>query len=291
MRRAPYVEPLLFNRTHNSWTRTLWIGVTIFAVGVAVLTVTENLKLFPAVMLIGSFLIPVVYVVFIFDHRRLSRMTLPTVAMSFFYGGVLGVFAAALLEPIFIRRLTFASAFEVGLIEEFAKIIGVLVVAQTMAHTSELDGLIIGAAAGMGFAALESMGYTFTAFLGSKGSMSATVTVTLIRGLMAPLGHGTWTAILSAVLFRDSGTRGFRLTGGVIGAYLLVSALHGMWDGVPSLIGEFELPGINLLLSESIVGLLGIYILWRVWREAVHRQVSRLRLHRIPRGLPGSQGR
>ena len=75
-------------------------------------------------------------------------------------------------------------------------------------------GLILGAAAGMWFAALESMGYAFTAFLSSQGSLSATVNMTLLRGILAPIGHGTWTAILASVLFREGSAGHFRIIAG-----------------------------------------------------------------------------
>ena len=59
------------------------------------------------------------------------------------------------------------------------------------------DGIILGGAAGMGFAALESSGYVFTAFVDSGGSLSTLVLVTLLRGLLSPVGHGTPTYLTS----------------------------------------------------------------------------------------------
>jgi len=131
-----------------------------------------------------------------------------------------------------------------------------------------MDGLILGAAAGMGFAALESNGYAFSAFLASKGSLSATVGVTLLRGLLSPVGHGTWTAILISVLFRESGPKWFRINLKVIGAYLLVVVLHGLWDGLPGLIAVLLSPGIDVFIGQALVGGIGLFILWRRWREA-----------------------
>ncbi len=218
-----------------SWWRVLLAGVFFYVVGVVVLIMTGNPILFPTVVLIGSFMVPVTYVTFFYNHRHLSRLTMPTVALSFFYGGLLGVFAAAILEPLFIHRLDPASFLIVGLIEEFAKILGVLVIARRAAtHDSELDGLILGAAAGMGFAALESTGYAFTAFLQSGGSLSATVSVELLRGLLSPIGHGTWTAILAGVLFRESRPGHFHFNLKVLAAYLGVVILHALWDGAAS---------------------------------------------------------
>src|SRR5947199_1659057 len=103
----------------GSWWRILLLGLGLFLLSVFVFAVTGNPNLFPTVALIGNFLVPVSYVAFFYERRHLSQVTLVSTARAFFYGGVLGVFAAAVLEPIFIRRLTFESAFEVGLIEEF----------------------------------------------------------------------------------------------------------------------------------------------------------------------------
>jgi RsiW-degrading membrane proteinase PrsW (M82 family) len=162
----------------------------------------------------------------------------------------------------------------VGLIEEFAKVLGVLVVARRRRHGDELDGLILGAAAGMGFAALESTGYAFTTFLASGGSISLFVGVTLLRGVLSPLGHGTWTAILAGVLFRETRKRRFRLDRSVLGAYLTVSLLHGLWDGLPGLLNGFLAPGVDVLAALAVVSATGLFLLWWRWREAVRLQTA-----------------
>lgn len=251
-----------------SWWRVLLTALLFYVLMLGALILTGNPNLFPTVVLLGSFMVPAAYVTFFYDHRHLSRLTLPTTALSFFYGGILGVLAASILEPLFVRHLSFSTAFTVGFIEEFAKILGVLVIARHHRHDSELDGLILGAAAGMGFAALESMGYTFSAFLRSGGSLSIAVVVTLIRGIFSPLGHGTWTAILAAVLFRESTAGRFRLNTKVLGAYLTVVILHGLWDGVPAVMAMFVLPGLDFFIAQATIGILGLIILWRHWREA-----------------------
>jgi RsiW-degrading membrane proteinase PrsW (M82 family) len=61
-------------------------------------------------------------VTFLYERRGLSDLSLSTTALSFFWGGVLGVFAASILEPIFVQGLDVATAFIIGVIEEFAKI-------------------------------------------------------------------------------------------------------------------------------------------------------------------------
>jgi protease PrsW len=255
----------------GAWWRILLIGLMLFVVSVAVFALTGNPNLFPTVALIGNFLVPVSYVAFFYERRHMSQVTLVSTARAFFYGGVLGVFAAALLEPLFIQRLTFSSAFVVGLIEEFAKILGVLLVARHHRHDSEIDGILLGGAAGMGFAALESTGYVFTAFVDSGGSLSELVIVTLLRGLLSPVGHGTWTAILASVLFREGAPSNFRLNRAVIGAYGTVVVLHGLWDGLPGLIGAVTGSGLDVLISQGLIGIAGLVILWFRYSEAVRR--------------------
>ncbi len=259
-----------------SWWRALLVGLLLYFVGIAILILSENPVLFPTVVMLGNFVVPITYVAFFYDRRHLSQLSLPTTAMSFFYGGVLGVFASALLEPIFVRPSDPASVFVVGLIEEAAKILGVLVIARRMRHDAELDGLILGAAAGMGFASLESNGEAFVAFLQSRGSLSMTVMVTLLRGLLSPLGHGTWTAILASVLFRESSAGRFRINRKVIGAYLTVSVLHGLWDGLPAVVAALLSPGLDVFIAQGLVAATGLFILWRRWREARRQQVEQL---------------
>jgi RsiW-degrading membrane proteinase PrsW (M82 family) len=258
----------------NAWLRTLGSGFILYVVAVVFLVVTGNPNLFPTVVMIGSFLIPVTYVTFFYERRHLSKLAISTTMISFIYGGTLGVLAASLLEPIFVRRLDVVNLMVVGLIEEFAKILGVFVIARRLRHDSEMDGLILGAAAGMGFAALESMGYSFTAFLASGGSLSQTVGVTLLRGILSPVGHGTWTAILASVLFRESRAGHFRINFKVIGAYLLVSVLHGLWDLLPAVISSIVGSGPDVFIGQALVGGTGLFILWLRWREARRLQME-----------------
>jgi RsiW-degrading membrane proteinase PrsW (M82 family) len=262
--------------SEHAWFRVLLTGILLYFLGVLILMVTGSSNLFPTVVLLGSFLVPVAYVAFFYGRRHLSKLTMPVTALAFFYGGVLGVMAASILEPVFVRQVNFSTFFTIGVIEEFAKILGVLIIARRWRHDSEMDGLILGAAAGMGFAALESTGYAFSAFLHSGGSLSVTVGVTLLRGLLSPIGHGTWTAILASVLFRESKDNQFHLNRKVIGAFLLVTALHWLWDGLPGLLSAVFVSGIDVFIGEALVGGLSLFILWLRWREANRLQIERM---------------
>jgi len=267
------IQPAILAVWRNTWLKVLATSAVFYILLMAALLLTNNSNLFPTLLMVGSFMVPIAYVAFFYERRHLSRLTLPTISLAFLYGGLLGILAASLLEPFFIRQLNLGAILKIGFIEEFAKILGVLVIARHKRHDSEMDGLILGAAAGMGFAALESNGYAFTAFLDNHGSVSATVVVTLIRGLLSPMGHGTWTAILASVLFRESRNGRFRIDKQVIGAYLLVSILHAMWDGLPLIIAYTLGQGLSLLIAWGMIGIVGLVILWLRWREAVKLQM------------------
>ncbi len=257
--------------SHRSGPTIVWwpifrSALGLYAIGVLLLLATENASLFPTVAILGNFLVPATYVAYFYEHRHLSRVSVPTTAMSFIYGGALGVFAAAILEPLFIDQLGFQTAFVVGLIEEFAKVLGVWAIARRRRHDSELDGLLLGFAAGTGFAAFESTSYAVGAFVHSGGTLSVRVVRILLRGLIAPIGHATWTGLLAGVCFRETRDGRFRLTRPVLGAYLGVAILHGFWDGLLHL----YLSGI--VLSFGFVGLsvLSVGAFWWRWQTAQH---------------------
>lgn len=269
---AANIQPPIPVVRRNAWLKVLTTAALFYVLLLVALLLTGNSNLFPTVVMVGNFMVPVAYVAFLYERRHLSRLTMPTVSFAFLYGGLLGILAASLIEPIFITQLNLNAIIRVGFIEEFAKILGVLVIASHKRHDSEMDGLILGAAAGMGFAALENNGYAFTAFLASNGNISVTVIVTLIRGFLSPLGHGTWTAILASVLFRESRNGHFRIDLQVIGAYLLVSVLHAMWDGLALFTSTIYNSGLSVFITDSVIGIIGLVVLWLRWREAVRLQ-------------------
>lgn len=256
------------------WYKLFIIGLVTYILGLVVLMWTGNPILFPSIVMLGNFLIPVTYVSFFYERRRLSNINMTDTVAAFFYGGFLGTFAAAILEPIFIHGLNFKDAIIVGVIEEFTKAIGVLFIYKRKRHKLEIDGIILGAAAGMGFAALESTGYAFTFFLNSKGSLSLTVYITMLRGILAPLGHGTWTAILAGIFVRENRIGHFTINKKVIGAYIIVVLLHGLWDGIPSIMQIIMPTAVAVFIGQFIVGFTGIFILIRLWFQAKRQAIE-----------------
>ena len=262
-----------------SWLHVLFTGLVLFVVSTVVMFLTNNPNLYPTVILVGNFLVPVVFVAFLYDHQHLSSMTPETIAKSFCVGGILGVLGASVLESLLLPILTnpnqglsLSGGLAVGLIEEGVKILAVIFLARHMRRATTMDGLLLGAAVGMGFAAFESTGYAFTAFLLSHGYVGVSIAETVIRGLLAPFGHGIWTGILAAVLFRERRHDHFRITGLVILTYLFVSVLHGLWDGLPRTIFFTIPPGIHISLVTLALSVIGIVVFVLLYRRARREQ-------------------
>src|SRR5436309_7288002 len=120
-------------RGGRGWLHVLLTGIVLFILATVVMFLTENPNLYPTVILIGNFLVPVVFVAFLYDHQHLSRLTPETIAKSFCLGGILCVLGASVLEALLIpalanpnHGLSLGSALLVGLIEEGSKIVAVM---------------------------------------------------------------------------------------------------------------------------------------------------------------------
>jgi RsiW-degrading membrane proteinase PrsW (M82 family) len=219
-------------REGRQWPRVFLGGLLLWAATVAVTFWTGNANLVPTVILLGSFLVPATFVVYAFERHADEVLTSQRVFTAFLYGGVLGVLGASILEAAFLRQPSGFTYVRVGLIEEAAKLAGLWLVAWRLPRYTMRDGIVLGATVGFGFAALESAGYAFNAIFTVEGlSLRNLVATEVLRGVLTPVGHGLWTAILGGALFGAAATRGrLRLTGAVVGWYVVVALLHGLWD-------------------------------------------------------------
>src|SRR6266566_5049680 len=188
-------------RGGRGWLQVLLTGIVLFVAATLIMFLTGNPNLYPTVILVGNFLVPIAFGAFLYDHQHLSALTPETIAKSFCLGGILGVLGASVLEALLIPRpaspdqaLSLTSGFAVGLIEEGCKI--------------------------------------------------------------------------AAVIFRESRPQHFRITGPVILAYLFVSVLHGLWDGLPSTIYLIVPPGFHIPLVTLVLSVIGITVFSLMFRRA-----------------------
>ena len=218
-------------RNGPSWVRIFVAGLTLWSAAVLVTFATRNSNLVPTIILLGSFLVPVAFVTYAFGHAD-KVVTAQRIFTAFVYGGVLGVLGASVLEDAFLRQPSGPTYVWVGLIEEAVKLAALWLVARRLPRYTMRDGIVLGAAVGLGFAALESAGYAFNALFTMEGlSLQNLVETEVLRGLLTPLGHGLWTAILGGVLFATAAQGGrLRLSGALVGWYVVVAGLHALWD-------------------------------------------------------------
>jgi protease PrsW len=216
----------------RQWLRIFLGGLLLWAASVTVTFWTANANLVPTVILLGSFLVPVTFVVYAVERLADEVLTPGRIFSAFLYGGVLGVLGASILEARFLRQPSGVTYVWVGFIEEAVKLGALWLLARNLPRYTMRDGIAFGAAVGFGFAAFETAGYAFNAIFTIGGlSLTNLVQTEVLRGILTPVGHGLWTAILGGVLFRAAASRGrLRLTGSVVGWYVVVSLLHGLWD-------------------------------------------------------------
>ncbi|HWT92832.1 MAG TPA: PrsW family glutamic-type intramembrane protease [Solirubrobacteraceae bacterium] len=207
----------------GAWRATLALGLVLWAAAVALFAVTENVIVLPSVILLGSFLVPVVAVEWWWDRRAESALSVPLLARVFLVAGTGGLFAAAALETWLLPGRSIEALWVAGT-EETVKLLLVLGAAACVPRLRPLDGLILGATVGFGFAAFESAGYALNAAIRDGDfDFRALVENELLRAVEAPFLHGAWTGAVGGAL--ALGRR--RL---VAVTLVAVVVLHALWD-------------------------------------------------------------
>jgi len=246
----------------ESWAPRWWavflIGLALWIAAVGSVFLTGDLIVLPTVVLLGSFLVPVTAVVWYLDHDPSPALSPRRMMSAFLIAGVLGILAAAVLEYWLVYGPGLRGNLKVGFIEEFVKGAAVVLFALGLRSYTTRDGMVLGATIGFGFAALESSGYALASLFVVQGqhltlSLSSVVFTELVRGVLAPFGHGLWSAILGGVIFHAARKGHLRLTLSVLVAYVGVSLLHGAFDVFGT---------VTAYIVISIIGLVPLVYLW-----------------------------
>jgi RsiW-degrading membrane proteinase PrsW (M82 family) len=219
------------HRSRRTWPRLLLGGLALWVATVLVTFVTQNSNLIPTIILLGSFLVPVTFVTYAFNYAD-PIITPQRIFGAFIVGGTLGVLGASLLEAELLKTPSPFTYLGVGLIEEAVKLAALWLLARRLPSYGVRDGMVLGATVGLGFAAFESAGYAFNALFTTNGlSLLDVVETEVLRGILTPIGHGVWTAILGGAMFAAA-SRHWRLraTAALLGWYVAVALLHAFWD-------------------------------------------------------------
>jgi hypothetical protein len=100
----------------HTWFPVLCVGLALFGAMDLALIMTDIINLLPTVILLGATLVPVTFVVYVYQCFQVKEVPVATVAVVAFLAGALGLLAAGLLEYAALRELGFLRLLGVGLV-------------------------------------------------------------------------------------------------------------------------------------------------------------------------------
>ena len=257
---------------NRGWFQTALVGVILFVMTDVALQYTQNPNYLPSLIMLGAFVVPVAFFAYFYRQETLldrdihAHISLIMAAIVFLVGGLVATVFAGLLENLIPFKSNWAIFLSVGGIEETVKLIfPVAIFLIFTRYRSEVDGLVFGIASGIGFAALETMGYGLTTLMTPNATFVDLEQVLVARGLLAPLGHAAWTGLVCGAIWHNQGQKG-KLIYTAIGAFVLAVVLHFLWDIAAD-------SGIILVSFPAyiIIGGIGLFFVFRHLHHARRR--------------------
>ncbi|MCW8133210.1 MAG: PrsW family intramembrane metalloprotease [Planctomycetota bacterium] len=196
----------------------------------------QNQKCVPGMMVLGAFAVPFSLVVFFFEMNTPRNVSTYQVGKMLVLGGILGILSTLFFFQNFRVGMSnpYVGAILVGIVEESAKALALLLIVREARYRWQLNGALLGAAVGAGFAGFETAGYAFEAMLKYNMSFEAITQSLSLRGILAPGGHVIWTAIIGAAIWKAKGDKPFNVnllfTPVVIRRWSAAVILHSLWD-------------------------------------------------------------
>lgn len=274
------VMPTLGSRRRKRYWRTLLAGVLVFALLTGLAQLGAGPPAVYAVLAIGSTIGPIVFVQYLAESNILSERPRELALTALLAAGLGLPLAIGVQQHTGLLPGSLLPAVLIALIEEPAKLLGVLWILGQPSLRFRMDGLICGAAAGMGFAAFETALYG----LARVDFVAALLGTLWLRALLSPFTHGTWTAIVAATVVRQHSARQAHGVLRVLGAFGCAVVLHSLWNWRPF---DFPLSLAWLLL----VGVASVMLLRTVMHQAsLEERSSVLALAPEVRALPAAKG-
>ena len=225
--------------------------------------------------------------------RREPFVTLAaTFVLSMLFASFAGVINTALGPTFEVLGIFGLLAFYfviVGPIEEFVKWLAIRVYAyRTDTFRTVIDGVIYGAVAGVGFAAIENLIYIVVIYLeaGEAAGIDSTEAATMVAAQRSFVGPGhvvfsAWAGFYLGLAKFNPEHRGPIVVKGL----LIAAFIHALYNTSVSALGE----------SLPVLGLFGFIVLYHgFWFTLLYRKVRAYRelyRARFPSGLPRHVGR
>jgi RsiW-degrading membrane proteinase PrsW (M82 family) len=215
----------------------------------------NNFLLYPGWLFMGAFAVPFSVMIFFLETNVLRNVSFYRVLKLLFLGGLMSlVFALVLFETTAADQ--WFGAVAAGPVEELAKLLAVVFIAKNWVRMHwTLNGMLLGAAVGAGFAAFETAGY----ILNTAVNGASETGVMILRAFFTPFTHIIWTAATAGALWRFKGTEPFSFgmlkEWSVLRILLFVMGLHALWNSpvMFPFFGEF----LGYVIKWLILGLVG----------------------------------
>lgn len=213
---------------------------------------------FPGVIMLGSFMVPMSVMVFFFELNTPKNISFYTVMKVFLVGGCASLLFSIFLFEIFpVDQLDYSGAIMVGIIEEIGKLgIVAFFLSKEKNARYHINGLLIGAAVGAGFAAFESAGYAFSQL--NAFGYDAMLDNIFLRAVLAPGGHVVWAAMSGYAImlvrkYAGPSATGFLSQSRFWQIFWMPVAMHAVWDMPISIGAEYCLVQILLVVLSWVV--------------------------------------
>ncbi len=229
-------------------------------------------------LLLAALFPALVWLAWIRSTERYGKEPWGPLLGSFFYGALFATIVAAILEAVLVAagtklsqaypapEFTFLNGSSplgyfflvlviAPLVEEGLKASGVVRARARLSVVS--DGLVFGAAVGLGFGFFETFFYGLGAFL--TGGLVAGILLILVRSLSSVLLHGSTTAMFG---YGYAESRLNHRAGYAGGYYLLAVAMHAGFNALAGLGAIVALLGFSASIQDyaSLVGLLLVFV-------------------------------
>ena len=187
-----YPQPWIFSRL-------IVVALVVFYAFKFAYDQTPNPIYIPALIITGSFGIPLSTLVLFLELNIRRNIPIWTIGKLFLAGAVLSLFLNQVFFESTLSFLGWAGASAAAVTEEPAKLLALVLLARgKKRYPYILNGLLLGAAVGCGFAAFESAGYAYN----NTQYYKVFFNVITIRGILSPFAHIVWTAVAGAALWR-----------------------------------------------------------------------------------------
>jgi RsiW-degrading membrane proteinase PrsW (M82 family) len=219
---ATWPKPWLFTRVFLIALLAyfgLYMGVSLFG----------NINFIPGLIVVGAFAVPFTTLIFFWEMNAPQNIAIYKIVYVVFIGGILSLLVALVFYDILQNNI---NPITIGIVEELSKVVAVVFFVRSLKYKYVLNGLLLGAAIGVGFAAFETAGYALRALL--SNSFHMLYYTILWRSVFSPGGHVAWGALTGAALCRVQGDAKFQfkmvLKPKFFLFFILVVTLHALWD-------------------------------------------------------------